>query len=257
MAAAASPPAVVQSEEDAPNEFETCWQGRGDDWADKARCRLLVYNVAKKHNIGSITRTATALGLEGLMVVGSRRNLRFFGQQGTARFMPIQEYASLAECKAELVRKDYRLVGVEIDARAKDVTTHPFSGNTVFVLGNEGTGIDPQLLELCDDLVYIPQYFPGTASLNVAIAGSIVLHHFALWAKYPQCRLEGQKFEVDDQQAVKMHTATPEIRESIMRSRVRRQEFQIAVQYSQAAASEGWGPLRGRWQQRMQFRRGR
>jgi hypothetical protein len=32
--------------------------------------------------------------------------------------------------------------------------------------------------------VYIQQYGAGTASLNVAVAASIVLHHFALWAGY-------------------------------------------------------------------------
>lgn len=30
------------------------------------------------------------------------------------------------------------------------------------------------------------QYGPGTASLNVAVAASIVLHHFALWAGYEE-----------------------------------------------------------------------
>lgn len=32
--------------------------------------------------------------------------------------------------------------------------------------------------EICDFFVYIPQYGGGTASLNVTVAASIVLHHF-------------------------------------------------------------------------------
>ena len=42
--------------------------------------------------------------------------------------------------------------------------------------------------------MYIPQYTDKTASLNVAIAGSIIFHHFALYAKYPEAGREGQKY---------------------------------------------------------------
>jgi len=44
--------------------------------------------------------------------------------------------------------------------------------------------------------VYIPQYGPGTASLNVSVAASIVMHHFALWAGYEERSREGEKFMV-------------------------------------------------------------
>ena len=50
------------------------------------------------------------------------------------------------------------------------------------MLGNEGQGLSPKQISLCDSFVYIPQHGCGTASLNVAVACSIVLHHFALWA---------------------------------------------------------------------------
>jgi hypothetical protein len=52
-------------------------------------------------------------------------------------------------------------------------------------------------MRLCDDFVYIPQHGPGTASLNVTVAASIVLHHFAVWANYPERQREGAKFVVD------------------------------------------------------------
>ena len=45
---------------------------------------------------------------------------------------------------------------------------------------------------ICDGFVYIRQYGPGTASLNVSVAASIVMHHFALWAGYDE-RLDWAK----------------------------------------------------------------
>ncbi|KDD72967.1 hypothetical protein H632_c2682p0 [Helicosporidium sp. ATCC 50920] len=50
----------------------------------------------------------------------------------------------------------------------------------------------------CDAFTYIPQYGRGTASLNVAVATSIVLQHFATWAGYAEREREGFKFVVAD-----------------------------------------------------------
>lgn len=33
----------------------------------------------------------------------------------------------------------------------------------------------------CDSFVYIAQFGKGTASLNVAVAGSIVMHRYGVW----------------------------------------------------------------------------
>jgi hypothetical protein len=51
-------------------------------------------------------------------------------------------------------------------------------------------------MRLCDAFVYIPQYGAGTASLNVTVAASIILHHFALWAGYAERGREGAKYVV-------------------------------------------------------------
>lgn len=42
----------------------------------------------------------------------------------------------------------------------------------------QGSGLSAKEYEICDFFVYIPQYGCGTASLNVTVAASIVLHHF-------------------------------------------------------------------------------
>lgn len=45
-------------------------------------------------------------------------------------------------------------------------------------------------IEMCDHFVYIPQYSTGTASLNVNVAASIVMHHFSTWAGYEEAPRE-------------------------------------------------------------------
>lgn len=49
--------------------------------------------------------------------------------------------------------------------------------------------------QICDFFVYIPQYTNKTASLNVAVAGSIIFHHFAVWAGYEESPIFGEKYQ--------------------------------------------------------------
>lgn len=51
-------------------------------------------------------------------------------------------------------------------------------------------------MSLCDSFVYIPQYGAGTASLNVTVAASILLQHFAVWAGYAERERAQHKFVV-------------------------------------------------------------
>ena len=80
--------------------------------------------------------------------------------------------------------RNISICGIEIMPEAQPIHTHPFRGDTLFMLGNEGSGLNKNQIAICDQFVYIPQYTDKTASLNVAIAGSIIFQHFAAWAGY-------------------------------------------------------------------------
>lgn len=88
------------------------------------------------------------------------------------------------------------IIGVEITDSAKPVQSCPWSGPVGFMLGNEGQGLSERQMKLCDSFVYIPQYGAGTASLNVAVAASIVLHHYAVWSGHPERSRHGYKYDV-------------------------------------------------------------
>ena len=69
-------------------------------------------------------------------------------------------------------------------------------GKGVARLGLQGQGLSPKQMTLCDSFVYIAQYGAGTASLNVTVATTVVLHHFALWAGYREHARDGCKYVV-------------------------------------------------------------
>lgn len=156
---------------------------------------VVVHNIAKRHNVGTLARSATAFGVSELILVG-RRDFNSFGSHGSTSHLRFRHFHSLLDARHFLKERDCDICGVEIADGAVAVNQHPFKRSTAFLLGNEGTGLSAKECEICDFFVYIPQYGCGTASLNVTVAASIVLHHFGVWAGFPERTRDGNKFVV-------------------------------------------------------------
>ncbi|NUR91190.1 MAG: TrmH family RNA methyltransferase [Nonomuraea sp.] len=83
---------------------------------------------------------------------------------------------------AWLESREERVLGVELAEEAVRLADLPMARQpTVVVLGHESTGIPPEALDLLDAVVEIPMIGTG-ASLNVAVAGSLVLYKLAGFA---------------------------------------------------------------------------
>ncbi|CAL9158534.1 unnamed protein product [Musa hybrid cultivar] len=168
---------------------------------------VVVHNVAKRHNVGTMVRSATAFGVSEIVLVG-RRDFNAFGSHGSTSHLRFRHFHSLSQARHYLKALSHKpssqsreerncdVCGVEITDGALSIADHPFRKSTAFLLGNEGTGLSAKECEICDFFVYIPQYGCGTASLNVTVAASIVLHHFGVWAGFPERSREGNKFTV-------------------------------------------------------------
>jgi len=155
---------------------------------------LILHNVSKKRNFGEILRTAAAMGVTEVAVVGANK-LSSHGAQGCAAHLRFSHFNRLDEAIAYL--RDVcgaTITGIEITPDAKPVHTHPFKGTHAFMVGNEGQGLTPPQVAVCDDFVYIPQHTAATASLNVNAACAVVLHHYATWAAFAEAPREGAKF---------------------------------------------------------------
>lgn len=162
---------------------------------------LLIYNIAKRHNIGTLIRSASAFNIKKVLVIGENKKIlkKFFGSQGTVKKTEFLFFNDIKSIKEFCKENNIFICGIEIGGESKPVQTQPFKGNTLFVLGNEGSGMNNKQKEMCDHLVYIPQYSSKTGSLNVAIAASIVFHHFAVWANYAEASFTEEKYDVEYQ----------------------------------------------------------
>lgn len=149
---------------------------------------VLIFNIQSRHNINTIIRSAVSFGCTKFLVLGKDKKVlsKFLEKENSPlkSFIHFEYFETSEELRQYLKDNNIYAYGVEIGANCIPIQNHPFKGNTLFILGNEGAGMNQKQKDLCDHFVYIQQYSEKTGSLNVAIAASIIFHHFAIWAGY-------------------------------------------------------------------------
>lgn len=141
---------------------------------------LLLDQVQDPGNVGTLIRTADAAGFSGVFLgegtadIYSTKVLR--SMQGSHFHLPIVS-GDLFEIVAQLKAQKVPLYGTELNKEAVTYTKVAASDSVALILGNEGQGVQKALLAETDQNIYIPIY--GAAeSLNVGIAGGILMYHF-------------------------------------------------------------------------------
>lgn len=140
---------------------------------------LLLYNIRSLYNVGSIFRTSDSALLRELILCGytphpPRKEIEKTAL-GAVDTVPWRYYADTTEAIAALRAEGYRILALELtDVRRNYDELTPADYPLCLVLGNEITGVDDEILDLCDGAIQIPMY--GVKhSLNVGVAAGIAV----------------------------------------------------------------------------------
>ena len=130
-----------------------------------------IYRPKKEHNIGTLWRTAYIYGASFIFVIDGRFEKQSSDVLSTWSRIPMFRYDTFEEFKNSLPY-GAQLVGVELteDSTPVESFNHPVRG--VYLLGAEDDGIPPEVMKQCHEIIELP----GNHSLNVAVAGSIILY---------------------------------------------------------------------------------
>lgn len=133
----------------------------------------VLYGLSDVGNIGSITRTAYAMGFSGIVVVG--KNLAIEGlvraSSGAAYEIPVCLVDDGMSVLNELKQSGFVLYSTSKDG--KDVNLANFAQKTALVMGSEGEGLSRKILEKCDENIGIKMR-QDWDSLNVSVAFGII-----------------------------------------------------------------------------------
>lgn len=138
---------------------------------------VLLENLQNPGNVGTILRTAEAMGLTGVLFCGeavdiySPKVLR--GSMGSALRMPTRVFDTPDGAKAALAAAGLPLWGSALRTDAVKLGSEGLKSGVV-AIGNEGAGMSDALLSLCDRVVVIPMA-GQTESLSAPAAAAILL----------------------------------------------------------------------------------
>jgi tRNA (guanosine-2'-O-)-methyltransferase len=136
--------------------------------------------VAYRANLGTLLRTCDAVGacLAVPDTAHYRESLRVgntLKRQPCIHWVQCGKESWLAEQRA----RGWRVVGVELAEDARSLGDVPAArSRTLVCLGHEHFGLPDEAWPLLDEVIEIPMVGTG-ASLNVAVAGSLVLYRLA------------------------------------------------------------------------------
>lgn len=167
---------------------------------------VILQNIRSLYNVGSIFRTADAVGAEKIYLCGiTPTPFDRFGkvrQQfakvslGAEKSIAWEKRIKAADLIAKLKKEGYKILAVEQSKTS--IPYHKFKtkvnkSKIALMMGNEIRGISKALLRKADKVLEIPmrgamirqahhpryQKTPGKESLNVAIAFAVIIFHLS------------------------------------------------------------------------------
>ncbi len=147
-----------------------------DGGGGKIRSAVVLEGVQDPGNVGTVIRTASALGIDAVVLTGNCADP--YGAKAVratmgAIFRERVIEANIEDLKSILKAHQLKLFGAALAEDAEDILKTDLEGAAV-AIGSEGRGLSENMLALCGKKIMIPMQ-PGSDSLNAAVAASIVM----------------------------------------------------------------------------------
>lgn len=139
---------------------------------------LILDGLTDPRNFGALLRTAEAVGIRRVLIPKDR-SVEVTAtvakvSAGAVHHLKVYRATNLRRAMAMLKDHGYWLVGLDSHAPQR-IYDQVYQDRLGIVLGSEGRGIRPLILQECDYRVSIPMV-GRVSSLNVAVAGAVFLY---------------------------------------------------------------------------------
>ena len=158
---------------------------------------LILDNIRSAANVGSILRTADALGIQRAICVGitpyprlprdprdpvviaSNHRTIAKAALGAEQTVHCEHFDNPAAAIAVCVAEGRTIYGLEIAPKAQSIFDFKATLPAALIVGNEVNGLSPATLSACDEILSIPQR-GRKESLNVAVATGIAAYQLLI-----------------------------------------------------------------------------
>ena len=139
---------------------------------------LLLDVIQDPQNLGTLLRTAEAVGVHGIIMPIKRSaditQAVVSSSSGATEHLIIAQ-ANLSQSINTLKDNNIWIYGLEKRSSAVPMSEVNLSGSIALVVGSEGQGLRSLTMKSCDQLIYLPMV-GSIASLNASVAGSVALY---------------------------------------------------------------------------------
>jgi 23S rRNA (guanosine2251-2'-O)-methyltransferase len=153
--------------------------------AEKTPITIVLDNVRSALNVGSVFRTSDAFLIENIILCGitaqpPNKEIRK-AALGSTDSVNWEYIKNTTDAVKQLIKDGYHVVGIEQADKSTQLNEFELPKKPIaIILGNEVNGVDQQAIDLCNEVIEIPQF--GTKhSLNIAVTSGIVI--WDLWKK--------------------------------------------------------------------------
>src|SRR5699024_2057102 len=122
-------------------------------------------------NYGTLFRTAQVLEADFIFLIGRRFKHQPTDTMKSWRHIPAFSYNDFNDFNQHLPH-NCQLIGVELMPEETPIAEFEHPKQACYLLGAEDHGLTKEAIENCQEIIYLP----GERSLNVSVAGSIVLY---------------------------------------------------------------------------------
>lgn len=150
----------------------------GDTVFSDGKGLFLAESVRDPGNLGTLIRSANALGCERMIISADCADLynpkTLRAAMGAVFSLEIVTVESMSEAISALRANGRRIFSAALDCDARKLGTFELLPTDAFVVGNEGHGLTETTVGACTESVYIPMK-AGAESLNAAAAAAVIL----------------------------------------------------------------------------------
>ena len=141
-------------------------------------------NIGNDFNIATVIRNANAFLAKEVVIYGNKKYDRR-GTVGTHHYTKFRHVKGI-DCLQTYIEETVsfhegkvKLLGIDNVREAKDINAFDFDPNVhyIMIFGQEQIGVPADVLSMCDELLYIPQY-GSVRSINVGTASGIIMNNY-------------------------------------------------------------------------------
>lgn len=140
---------------------------------------VVLESIYDRGNISAVMRSAEGMGFGNFHVIETQEKFKESQRvtQGADKWVEVKKWKQSSAAIAHLKSAGYKICVTTLEG-AKPLHEVDFSGPVALVLGNEKSGVSPEMIAAADERVVLPMT-GFVQSFNISVAGALCLYHIS------------------------------------------------------------------------------